>query len=341
MEHGTLNFVVNGNVVGSVHGGGHFGELALIYDAPRAASVQATTSSILWMLGRNDFRAIQAQTSSDSLVRRSKWLQQVKILERLSARQLSLLAGALDAVRFKKDEVIIHYGDSGDCFYIVEEGSVECRLKDSREGVGESTVILKEGDYFGEMALLNELPRNADIIALESVKCLRLGRQEFTSMLGPLASLLERKSNKRILQTFDQFATLTDDELDSLLTQFDPAEFENKKVIFECTEPAKAFYIIVDGAVLLTEHKQDGTKHTVELKTSDHFGSEAFREEKYTSTVIAKGKTRCVKLTKGGIQTALNGANAVRNLYYMSSNSSDALYVGTTVFNGCRSNGEK
>lgn len=64
VEHGSLDFVVNENVVGSVQGGGHFGELALIYDAPRAATVRAKENSVLWTLGRDDFRMVRRDVVS-------------------------------------------------------------------------------------------------------------------------------------------------------------------------------------------------------------------------------------------------------------------------------------
>lgn len=91
--------------------------------------MRAATNSVLWTLDRDEFRMIQARSSSDSLVKRAKWLRQVEILASLSARQLALLAGVLKAVTFDDKDTIIRQGDVGDTFYIVEEGSVSCRAE--------------------------------------------------------------------------------------------------------------------------------------------------------------------------------------------------------------------
>lgn len=91
--------------------------------------MRAATNSVLWTLDRDEFRMIQARSSSDSLVKRAKWLRQVEILASLSARQLALLAGVLKAVTFADNETIIKQGDVGDTFYIVEEGAVSCRIE--------------------------------------------------------------------------------------------------------------------------------------------------------------------------------------------------------------------
>lgn len=80
---------------------------------------------------------IQARCSSDSLVKRARWLRQVEILASLSQRQLALLAGVLKAVTFSSNELIIQQGDVGDTFYIVEEGSVSCRV----EGMSHTIVL--------------------------------------------------------------------------------------------------------------------------------------------------------------------------------------------------------
>uniref|UniRef100_H3GD22 cGMP-dependent protein kinase n=1 Tax=Phytophthora ramorum TaxID=164328 RepID=H3GD22_PHYRM len=103
VQSGSLEVIVNTAVLGYLKPGDHFGELALIYD------------------DRDEFRMMQARSSSDSLVKRAKWLRQVEILASLSERQLALLAGVLKADTYLDGEMIIKQGDVGDTFFIVEE----------------------------------------------------------------------------------------------------------------------------------------------------------------------------------------------------------------------------
>lgn len=293
VAEGKLDFIVNNNIVGSVEAGGHFGELALIYDAPRAASVRSKTACTLWTLGRDDFRTIQAQSSSDSLVKRAKWLENVPILERLSARQLSLLAGALESVVFEHGDTIIEQGQAGDSFYIVEEGNVACHVSDPRRNDTIEVARLSAGNYFGEMALLNDQPRNATILAVGSVKCLKLGRREFDSMLGPLSSVLENNGNKRILKMFPRFQDLSEPALDTIVAKFESVEFASGEIICSVEDTANAFYIVRSGQVAITQGDKE-----LKLSLGDFFGEEMFQEGNYAcSAVVESGSVQCARLT--------------------------------------------
>ncbi|DAZ97954.1 TPA: hypothetical protein N0F65_006379 [Lagenidium giganteum] len=318
VQTGSLEVVVNNATVGFLRAGDHFGELALIYDAPRAATIKAATNAVLWTLDRDEFRNIQARSSSDSLVRRAAWLQQVEILASLSKRQLALLAGVLKAVTFGENEMIIRQGDVGDTFYIVEEGTVSCRIEGSdvmdvlHFGVlkGHEIASFGPGDYFGEMALLSDMPRNASVYAKEPVKCLSLGRQEFDGMLGPLTDVLDRNSRIRILKMLPPFATKSNEALEHIVSQLEIKAFHDGQCIFRKGDLATAFYIVKSGCVKLIRKTTDadGKSQTQELllKSNDTFGSESFEQKgSYETTRISmsdRGVKKYSSLTLEEIQ---------------------------------------
>jgi cGMP-dependent protein kinase len=206
VEEGVLEFSIKENVVGSVSAGGSFGELALIYDAPRAATATASVLSTLWSLGRDIFREIQARASSNSQVKRCQWLKKVGILQSLTPQQLSRVAGALNEMEFTTGDRIMNQGDAGDAFYIIEFGEVICKRMSDGSGVfqnneaEEEFARLKEGDYFGEAALLTNQPRNASIVAEGVVKCLSLGVTLFNEIMGPLAMLMQSNAAVRSIK---------------------------------------------------------------------------------------------------------------------------------------------
>ncbi|KAF0735223.1 hypothetical protein AaE_009091 [Aphanomyces astaci] len=323
LEHGSCEFLVNDVHVGDVEAAGHFGELALIYDAPRAATVRATRDCTLWTLGRNEFRTIQAQSSEDSLAKRSHWLRNVPIFSSLSARQLSLLNRAFEVVKFEPDEVIVKQGAMGDAFYIVSAGTVLCTM-DGMLATGskrnlhiqatsaDEVARLGEGEYFGETSLLNDQPRNCTVRAVGSVKCLRLHRSDFDSMLGPLYAILEMNAFKRILRMFDIFKALADEEMEHLTTHFEIVEFGCDTVIFTTGDVAEYFYIVRTGSVSL-HPGADGSSSVgvdpVTLNVKDYFGAEVFhrwshldrlrRGTTYHSTVRTSDEiTSCFRLSK-------------------------------------------
>jgi CRP-like cAMP-binding protein len=95
---------------------------------------------------------------------------------------LADVAGALRRRRFRRNEVIFHQGDPGDSLHIIASGAVKIVLPSSE---GEEAIIatLREGDFFGELALLDGAPRSATATALEPSETLMLPRSVFHDLL--------------------------------------------------------------------------------------------------------------------------------------------------------------
>jgi CRP-like cAMP-binding protein len=92
------------------------------------------------------------------------------------------LVGRLRQRRFRRNEVIFHQGDPGDSLHIVDEGSVKIALP-SPEGDEAIIATLRQGDFFGELALLDGAPRSATAVALEPTTTLALPRDAFLELL--------------------------------------------------------------------------------------------------------------------------------------------------------------
>lgn len=196
IEKGQLECIKASNgedkVVKTVNEGDVFGELALLYNCPRAASVVAKDECICWELDRESFNYI---VKDAAVARRNKYdefLQSVTLLASLEAYERSQIADALKPEKFQKGDCIVKQDDPGDKFYIVEEGTLYA-LKDI-DGSSKRVMDYKVGDYFGELALLKNQPRAASVIVeSENAKVLSMSRLSFNKMLGPLAELLSSK----------------------------------------------------------------------------------------------------------------------------------------------------
>ena len=86
---------------------------------------------------------------------------------------LTQLAGRLEALEVEAGTEVVRQGEPGDRFYLVDRGSLEARVD------GEVRRRLDAGDFFGEIALLQDTPRTATVVALEDARLLALGRDEF------------------------------------------------------------------------------------------------------------------------------------------------------------------
>jgi ATP-binding cassette subfamily B protein len=95
-----------------------------------------------------------------------------------------------------KERLIIHEGDIGDKFYIIVRGKVEV-LKADANGVNQRIAVLSDGDFFGELALLHNIPRNASINTLTPVVFITLQQDFFQALIEQtphLAKLLANRS---------------------------------------------------------------------------------------------------------------------------------------------------
>ena len=182
--------------------GDAFGELALLYNAPRAATIRAESDKVItWVLDRETFNHIVKGAAQKKREKYENFLKNVDILSTIDAYELMQISDALKTATFSKGDYIIKEGEMGDVFYILEEG--ECEATKTLEP-GKPDSVIKEykvGDYFGERALIKGEPRAANIIAKsETVKVISLDRISFKRLLGPIEEILKRNIDK--YQTF-------------------------------------------------------------------------------------------------------------------------------------------
>ena len=170
-----------------------FGELALMYSKPRAASVVSKKKGVLWALDRRAFREILLHRSSHETI--VKVLHRVDVLHTLQLPKLQRLADILTEAEFADGDTIVQQGDEGNTFYVIQDGSVKCTVQDG--ATSREVMQLGQYDYFGERALLNNEPRAASVIAVGPVTCLHISRAAFEEVLGPLQTIIDTDRQRR------------------------------------------------------------------------------------------------------------------------------------------------
>ena len=192
---GECDVYVDGTKVVTLGKGNSFGELALLYDAPRAASVKVPSShsAKLWRLDRETFKRILVNTRERELAKRVAFLKQVPILSTLGEVQKKLLAEGMSSCFFQSGRTIINEGEEGGTFYLVEEGQVKYVVGKTKESAGQEVGLRgRVGSYFGEIALISNEKRQASVIAVKDTKCLSIDRKKFKYLLGPLTEHLKK-----------------------------------------------------------------------------------------------------------------------------------------------------
>jgi len=176
-------------VVKTCQVGDVFGELALLYNCPRAASVTAKEHCVCWQLDRESFTHIVKDAAVKRRDKYESFLKNVALISSIDPYERSQIADALKCENFKKGEVVVKQGEGGDKFYIVEEGDLYA-TKDERK-----VMEYKAGQYFGELALMKNEPRAASVIvSSDECKVLSMSRASFNRVLGPLIHILERSA---------------------------------------------------------------------------------------------------------------------------------------------------
>eukprot|EP00742_Colponemidia_sp_Colp-10_P001162 GILJ01001253.1.p1 GENE.GILJ01001253.1~~GILJ01001253.1.p1 ORF type:complete len:430 (+),score=65.78 GILJ01001253.1:59-1291(+) len=169
-----------------------FGELALMYNAPRAATVQASLDCRVWALDRMTFKRVLMATSQQKRDVRYAFLDQVPLFDNMSRYEKLKLLEAIRPCSFEDGSIIIKEGTPGTQFYIVESGEACCTKVNSRGQPEEVYRRLRCGDYFGEIALIKDQPRAATVTAVGTTKVLGLEKDAFRRLLGPLEEILQR-----------------------------------------------------------------------------------------------------------------------------------------------------
>lgn len=178
-----------GSKVATIEPGGSFGELALMYNAPRAATVMSADGACtLWALDRVTFRRILMDSTFQRRRLYESFLEEVPILSTLTKYERSKIADALETHKFPPGTTIIKQGDIGEAFYLLESGEAEAY----KSGTEEPVKYYNKGDYFGELALLNDAPRAASVISKTEVKVATLSKDGFQRLLGPVESIMRR-----------------------------------------------------------------------------------------------------------------------------------------------------
>ena len=173
-----------------------FGELALLYNAPRAASIQAKTDAVLFALDREAFNNIVKDAEFKRLEKFENILSKVELLETMDPYERSKIADVAVKAKFKKGEYVIKQGEAGDKFYFIEEGTAVATKTLTGKTEPEVVYEYTPGGYFGELALLKNEPRAANVIATSDLSVLALNRDAFTRVLGPLTDILSRNTTK-------------------------------------------------------------------------------------------------------------------------------------------------
>jgi len=136
---------------------------------------------------------------------KAQFLDKVPLFNGLSSRQLEQLAKRVFGRNYEAGQAIVTQGQGGDGFFVVQSGRAEAVLE---RADGSKAVVNTFGptDFFGELALLDDGPRTASVIATEPTRCLALTRWDFLAHLREdpeMAVIILQELAKRFRRALD------------------------------------------------------------------------------------------------------------------------------------------
>jgi cAMP-dependent protein kinase regulator len=185
------------SLLASLGPGAIFGEMALVSNAPRAASAVAVEPVQLLCVSR---AALEALAREDPAIGRelgkfcydrmiSNLVRHSRILGSVEPGKRAELIGRFSIERFEPGEALVHQGEEPSCLFLLASGGVQVRSTD----VDGDRVVLAElgpGDVVGEISLVLRRPANADVVAFHSTVALALSRDQFQEAIKEHPNLL-------------------------------------------------------------------------------------------------------------------------------------------------------
>ena len=193
---GKAKIIVTGNngvekTLGTLSTGDSFGETALIEKGPRTASIITLSQTAVFEISREGFEKFLASNTENrekitGKIRLGKMLLASSVFSFMSQKQISYLIKNLKPEKIKAGTVVFKQGDEGNKFYLIQEGNIHLERFDN--SLKTLDIILKPGNFFGEMALVKNIPRTATAEAVSDSLLFTLDKESFCNVIGSTLS---------------------------------------------------------------------------------------------------------------------------------------------------------
>jgi len=170
---------------------GSFGELALLYNMPRAATVQAESAGSLWAMDRQTFRKIVLRNAYQKRKMYESFLKAAPLLSHLDDHERRQIADALITQSYANGDTVIKQGDPANGMFFLEGGRVKVMKRENGEEKEVNEV--QQGGYFGELGLIKHQARATSIVAFGDVRVAFLEVDAFERLLGPCMDIMKNR----------------------------------------------------------------------------------------------------------------------------------------------------
>ncbi|XP_032294586.1 cGMP-dependent protein kinase, isozyme 2 forms cD5/T2 isoform X2 [Drosophila virilis] len=199
---GRVEVSREGKYLSTLSGAKVLGELAILYNCQRTATITAITECNLWAIERQCFQTIMMRTGLIRQAEYTDFLKSVPIFKDLPEDTLIKISDVLEETHYQRGDYIVRQGARGDTFFIISKGKVRVTIKQPDTQEEKFIRMLGKGDFFGEKALQGDDLRTANIIceSPEGVSCLVIDRETFNQLISSLDEIKHRYDDEGAME---------------------------------------------------------------------------------------------------------------------------------------------
>lgn len=228
-----------------------FGDLALMYNATRSASIYASETTRFWAIDRRTFKKVVEEVATTKFKENREFIEKVPFFDSMTDSQKDAVTMVLLTQIFKKGQVIINEGDQAASYYIIKEvktanqGTADCVDKK-----GEIVRTLNTGESFGEQALYETGTRTLTVKAGSDCKCLALSRGDLQNIMGSkIQQVIQANWTRWALEKDPVLQKLTKLQIERIIQNCEVRKLTGGDLLLEKHGPLSRLYIVINGAI--------------------------------------------------------------------------------------------
>ncbi len=239
-------------------------------------------------------RAPESEATAEEVL---SYLKDSLLFAQLSEEILKAVAEAMTPLAVEPGTEVIHQGESGQALYMITTGHARIEREDD---FGETRIVagIGPGDIFGEIALIDDIPRTSTVVSDAPLTLLQLERTDFERLvLDQLGAETVRTTIQvcGFLRKCDMFSGWHNQALMSIALRFKFLDVDKDEKVIDEDGENNRFFLIYEGRFQVSR----GGKPIVTLGTGDYFGEiSLLRNTPAISTVVAVEPSRCLILTR-------------------------------------------
>jgi cGMP-dependent protein kinase len=320
---GRVEVLINRRRVKLLKSGDSFGELALLQNLPRSATVKTVEPCFMWVIDRTAFSEALKLAHSATYEENKEFIEGVEVFKALTKSQRDALISSLITQKYEAGDFIVKAGEEGELLFIIKEGVVSCVIE------GSEIRRLQRGDYFGEQALLYSCTRTASCLAVDKVKCLSITRADLTRALGSsLQKIIYRNSLRIAFSKSESLCHLSTAQQERIIDRMVITTYPIGGTVIESgTKMGRKLWVVVKGELMT-----GGSTQTFAGLYTAVGDQEILENERhsYHVDIMAKVETDIAEISRDDIERVIGGTLQTAN----SSNALATILAQAELFKG-------